>query len=85
MVIRGVRTSQSTGNILEKVIPLSGGCPKIRGTYLRVVHHDHELFDNFAMIAYLLLYRVRNNQKICLALRCREVLTWATAHAYIYM
>ena len=40
--------------------------------------HDHALFDNFAVIAYSLLYRVRNNQKKFLALRCREVLTRAT-------
>ena len=30
--------------------------------FSRVVHHDHELFNNFQVIAYSLLYRVRKNQ-----------------------
>ena len=47
-------------------------------TTIRVVHHDHELFDNFQVIAYLILYSVRNNQKKVVALRCPEVLTRAT-------
>ena len=29
----------------------------------RVVHHDHELFENFAVMAYLMLYSIRNSQK----------------------
>ena len=37
-------------------------CPS-SSMFPRVVHHNHELFNNFQSIAYSLLYRVRNCQK----------------------